>query len=361
MTVWYDDGVAHHRVWAFDKWDPEFMVGADDVAIVADEAGRITATGYAYHLSDVVEALGVEADGAAVDAEIAFNQPSPDQFPYHPEAAQRLNSRFRLTFDAPDDPHAAIRLTARLAARGEAAFAVSQWRSRPLEDAPEAHVVPVKGRPDMRFHVEDPDDHIQGRFHLNGDVYEQVILEHLRHMIPPRSTILDIGANVGNHLIWFHQVMKAERVVPFEPNPKAIRLLVQNIALNDARNVDLRWLGRCVSATGGDFALKHCPKGNLGGTRFAQAAGEGGAVSVAVDDVMRGERADLIKVDVEDMEMDVLASASATIARWRPVLAVETTAATRDAMRAWRAANSYLVERRFGMYRDCWTELLIPS
>ena len=40
---------------------------------------------------------------AAVDAEIAFNQPSPDQFPYHPEAAQRLNSRFRLTFDAPDD------------------------------------------------------------------------------------------------------------------------------------------------------------------------------------------------------------------------------------------------------------------
>ena len=73
-----------------------------------------------------------------------------------------------------------------------------------------------------RFHIEDERDHIQ-EFHGRGEFYE---LRHLliqRDLIHRRSSVIDVGANVGNHTLFYSQHTNAVRVYPLEANPAAVR------------------------------------------------------------------------------------------------------------------------------------------
>lgn len=50
----------------------------------------------------------------------------------------------------------------------------------------------------------------------NGDFYEKGFLEHIRSM-GLRGVYLDIGTNIGNHLLYFAKFCPSERVIGFEP------------------------------------------------------------------------------------------------------------------------------------------------
>jgi len=141
------------------------------------------------------------------------------------------------------------------------------------------------GQP-FSFFVDDSDDPIQ-RFHTLGQFYELDVLEKLRGMLPWRARILDVGAHVGNHALYFDRVMQARRVVPIEPDPRAQFLLRTNCALNHAANVDLSYLDNALGSQ---------------------------------DDLFSGQKFDLINIDAAGMELDVLAGLSGTIAQSRPLI-----------------------------------------
>ena len=86
------------------------------------------------------------------------------------------------------------------------------------------------------FAVDNPQDAIQAH-HVRGQFYEEEELDYLRTVIPPRVTVADAGANVGNHAIFFSKICRAERVFAFEANPAAIGLLTKNVLMQKGKNL----------------------------------------------------------------------------------------------------------------------------
>lgn len=133
------------------------------------------------------------------------------------------------------------------------------------------------------------------------------------------AAMLDIGANIGNHAIFFSAICGVQRCVAFEPNPYTASILARNIALNDLRNVEIR--EAALSDSDAALAIESQPDDNLGGTTFKVL--EGGRVrGQRLDDTDIGP-IDFIKLDVEGMALNVLRGAKVFIAEQKPAILIE--------------------------------------
>lgn len=178
-----------------------------------------------------------------------------------------------------------------------------------------------------------------------GLFFEAMELEELRKAVRPGARVVDVGANTGNHTIFFAGPMKAAAVLPFEPLPDAARMLRAAVERNGLGNVDLSRLGVGVSDKEGRAKLVFSGRGGLGATSLvADSAGE---IGVAPLDSMVSGRVDLLKIDVEGMEMSVLAGSRELIRRWKPLIFVEIANRNTPALMAWLQGAGYKVARIF--------------
>ena len=207
-----------------------------------------------------------------------------------------------------------------------------------------------------RFRVDDVRDAIQ-RALIAGDFYETPELELIARHMPQGATVLDVGANVGNHTVAFVALTGAKRVIPVEPNPRAIGLLRENLALNGV-DADLSLLGVGLGSRPGRAGVRVEDRHNLGGATLAEGAGE--IAVVRGDDVVR-ERVDFIKIDAEGMELDVLRGLERVLREHRPVLFVEILNAQVEAVDAWLAERGYRVVEVFRRYEANVNRLYAPS
>ncbi len=161
-------------------------------------------------------------------------------------------------------------------------------------------------------------DHIQRKIAATGIPYEHEMLLATINFLHPGSVVVDVGANVGNHAIfWAHH---EHPVSAFEPNEAVADIAEANIELNAlADRVELHRVA--LGDHEGTGRVEHLAAGNLGGTRVVMGAGE---VSVAELDAFALANVGLIKVDVEGMELEVLRGARQTVLRDRPLLCIET-------------------------------------
>lgn len=183
------------------------------------------------------------------------------------------------------------------------------------------------------------------REQTRGLFFEAMELEELRKVVPPGARIVDVGANTGNHTVFFAGPMQAASVIPFEPLPDAGRALCAAVARNALQNVDLSWLGKAVSARPGRASPVFSGRGGLGATSLAPDPS--GEIDVVTLDSMISGHVDLLKIDVEGMEMDVLAGASEIIARSRPLIFVEIANRNTGALMNWLQSAGYRVSRIF--------------
>ena len=149
--------------------------------------------------------------------------------------------------------------------------------------------------------------------------YEHDLLRALDVFLRPGAVILDVGANIGNHTLYF--AAHGSRVQAFEPNPEAVEYLRRNVALNGfGESVSVHAVaagdrpGR-VEVVAGESEMR------LGMARSLE--GEGDVPMIRLDDLVEDDVA-LIKIDVEGAEASVLRGASSIIARSKPVIVVET-------------------------------------
>ena len=118
----------------------------------------------------------------------------------------------------------------------------------------------------------------------------------------------------------------------FEPNPLAYRLLVQNVVMNNLSDrIAFDFIG------GGDIG------------------------TVRPDCVLPDERPDVIKIDVEGMEMEVLRGLQKTIRRCRPVLLVECDRENIHDFADWRLANGFELPTSVKHYPTNRNFLCIPE
>lgn len=192
-----------------------------------------------------------------------------------------------------------------------------------------------------RMRVANPLDLIQ-RCHLEGRFFEESSLAKLKRLVPKGGRIVEVGANIGNHVVWYAQHLAPKAILPIEPNPAAIGLLNENIAANGIeRFVDRRGIGLGVGMVEGRYRAETASADNLGATSLV-ADPEGPLRVVPLDALLDGERVDFLKIDAEGMELEVLAGAAGMIARDRPVIWIETL--RRNILpfaQGWCRANGY--------------------
>lgn len=184
---------------------------------------------------------------------------------------------------------------------------------------PEAIIERDEGQ--FRLRHSDPNDHIWKSVRDTGKFYEAEFLDALGRDLKAGDLVLDVGANIGNHAIYFAGVCDA-RVIAFEPNPAALALLKENISANGLRRrIEVRDYALGARQGQADFDLS-VATGNLGAVRLTMA--ETGEAKVRrLDDVELPDPPRLIKIDAEGMDFDVLRGAEALLREHLPIVAVE--------------------------------------
>lgn len=156
--------------------------------------------------------------------------------------------------------------------------------------------------------------------------YERDELELLREALHARGLrvagglCLDIGANIGNHALFFAPLCR--EVWAFEPNPRTFTLLQLNAAL--APNVRCFNLG--LSDVAGAATLR-VPAHNIGMATL-QPGAPGAAVPCELQRLedlpgLEAQRVALVKIDVEGHEPAALRGALDMLRRDRPVVVFE--------------------------------------
>ena len=168
-------------------------------------------------------------------------------------------------------------------------------------------------------------DHIGHLINLDGRYEEdhlQAAMGWLRQQLGETKDriALDIGANIGNHAVFFSQFFRSVHAV--EPNPRTYQLLRFNAG--NVGNVIAHQLGLSDAAAVG--ALHENPT-NIGGTYINLEADEGLSVSLeTLDDFAVRNQLDavaLIKIDTEGFEARILRGAKNVIAAYMPVIMFE--------------------------------------
>ena len=193
--------------------------------------------------------------------------------------------------------------------------------------------------------------------HRKGGFYESEELALLAQLVPTGATIVDIGANVGNHTLYFGLFMKAAKVIPFEPNPLAYEVLLAHVAANGlAQVVDLSHIGLGLSnSAASGFAMEERQR-NLGA---ASMKSEGGDIDVIrADSVLDDVAPDLIKLDVEGMEIEVLEGLGDIPRRDKPLMFVEVNHENAERFETWRDAQGYLTLHRINRYSNSTYHLM---
>lgn len=225
-------------------------------------------------------------------------------------------------------------------------------------DAVQITACEIEGRP-LRFATDMARDPIQ-RAHRACTFFEPDELALMRRYLPEGGTFLDIGANVGNHSLYAGLFCAAHKIIPFEPNPPAYRLLILNLVMNGLHDRTVfDYLGFGASDLDREgFAMTPRHK-NLGAARMVP--GEGEIATLRPDDVLQDETPDFIKIDVEGMEMDVLRGLQKTVKRVRPVLLVEVDQGNIHDFADWRLAHGFALPASIKHYRENRNFLCVPQ
>ena len=129
--------------------------------------------------------------------------------------------------------------------------------------------------------------------------------------------ILDIGAYIGNHTVYFSKICGAAEVESFEPIRASFRALEKNVSLN-AVSAKLHNVGLGAVAKKARASVNSA---NAGGSSLREF--EGGGITVQPLDSLSLAPFQSMKIDVEGMALEVLQGARESIAKNRPKIVVE--------------------------------------
>jgi len=204
---------------------------------------------------------------------------------------------------------------------------------------------------DFNFLLNSDVDHIQGELRA-GHFYELEELETIAKYTDRPKHILDVGANLGNHSVYFAHRFDPICTIPVEPNPQIIPLLCANIGLNWHRSFDLSLVGYGFSDRAAFGTSSISTEKNLGAAKLQ--VGVGGSVRVVAADMVLPEAAfDLIKIDVEGMENEVVAGMSGILARSRATVFIEVLFCNIEFVMAKLKSLGYIYRTSYQRYDRC--------
>ena len=196
--------------------------------------------------------------------------------------------------------------------------------------------------------------------------YEPLLCAFLESRNTAGWACFDIGANVGAIALVLAQRCGPEgRVYAFEPGPPNLVRLRENLKLNPELAARTEVIAAGVGDSAGELWWAEEP-GNPGNALLS-SAGTDRVPVLTVDDFVREraiDRIDLMKIDVEGMELKVMQGARNTLLRLRPILYFETLPRyiNSAAGASFQDMERFLVgEYGYALYRIASDGALIPA
>jgi FkbM family methyltransferase len=196
------------------------------------------------------------------------------------------------------------------------------------------------------------DDHLLREMRKRNGFYEQDLLIFLLGKLAPGGVIIDIGANIGNHSIFFANECEADHVIAVEPFPPLQRILARNLA----RNVDqggYTIVCAAVYPNRNQVGLQLADDKNIGKTSTVpDSEGDVCVPALPLDAIVTqcagAAPIALIKMDIEGAELPALQSGIKTIQTHKPLLAIESwTIEDREKIREFLSPYGYRCIGRF--------------
>ena len=162
-------------------------------------------------------------------------------------------------------------------------------------------------------------DFIQRVILKTNSFYESIDLEKFRHILPSQATIVDAGANIGNHSVFFSVICGAKKIYAFEPMTQTFEILQRNVALNAPGQVEC--INAALGAAQGRAVISAYRDHNFGAA--AVRNDDRGAYTVTTIDSLNLPAFDFIKIDVEGSQLAVLKGAEETLKKYAPLIWIE--------------------------------------
>ncbi|CAH8767333.1 FkbM family methyltransferase [Paenibacillus dendritiformis] len=162
------------------------------------------------------------------------------------------------------------------------------------------------------------DEYITNVIKTNSDYYEIAELKRFSIYIPNKSIIYDIGANIGNHTIYFCKYYRPQKIYAFEPVLSNADLLEENVALNQLTDIEI--IRAAVGSESGKAGVSVNER-NMGECKITRD--DTGTVEIVSIDELNIEKPDFIKIDVEGNELDVLRGMEEVLASSNPTIWIE--------------------------------------
>ena len=160
-------------------------------------------------------------------------------------------------------------------------------------------------------------DTVSNELMING-VYEKEELDLISNIID-KEIFIDVGANIGNHTLYFRNSFK--KIYSFEPHPKTYKLLKFNT--EDLPNVKSFNFG--LSNEKKQIKTPFKVTQNVAGEGFKKDHKQGHEIFFErFDDLYNFENTiSFIKIDVEGNELDVLKSMKKNLENNSPIISLE--------------------------------------
>ena len=176
-----------------------------------------------------------------------------------------------------------------------------------------------------------PDDIGCSRMLREYGEYSKLELALIESFLSPDSIVLDVGAHIGALTIPISRMCK--KVFAVEPQAEVVEVLKKNLTLAGVTNVEI-----FPFALGFENSQKsYTPNPYSMGSIRMEDTGDRSAQVVPLDDL--GLESTFIKIDVEGMELEVLAGGQKTIAKHRPYLFAERTPGNSDLLAGFSLLN----------------------
>lgn len=120
--------------------------------------------------------------------------------------------------------------------------------------------------------------------------------------------IIDIGANIGDSLIYFKWLYPKSKIYAFEPLPIAYNMMLKNVELNNFKNVNMFNVG--LGNKNERIKFYSDKKGTSRLSSINKLEKESDEIQIkklsSYKEITRLKKIDLIKIDVEGSEMSIL-------------------------------------------------------
>lgn len=162
-------------------------------------------------------------------------------------------------------------------------------------------------------------DFIQRVIFKTNSFYENIDLEKFRYLLSPEATIIDAGANIGNHSVFFSVVCAVKKIYAFEPMIQTFEILQRNVLLNAPDRIEC--INAALGASQGRAAISGYRDHNFGAA--AVRSDENGSYTITTIDALDVPALDFLKIDVEGSQLAVLKGGEETLKKYAPLIWIE--------------------------------------